>query len=204
VRIVGSEEACKKFIQDAGLREQRLQETNVLSFSVGILIGIFVGVFIINLPGKLPFKLGVAGGPLLAALIIGHYGRIGRLSFRTPVGAINVLRELGLAFFLAGAGLHAGQKLLAVLSENGMELFVVGAVMTIFPMLISVVMARFVFKFNTLTTMGLISGAMTSTPALGAITNVTDSDLPSLTYATVYPVAVVAMTISAQIMANIL
>ncbi len=205
IRIVGSEDACERFTRLVGNVDKRLHETNFLPLSLGLVVGILVGRVAIPLPGTdAPFRLGLAGGPLLVALIAGHLGRVGPLSIRMPVASKVFIRELGLMFFLAGAGAKAGAGFIDVLTSSGPLLLLSGAVVTIAPMIAAWIVARKVLKLDVLSSLGAICGGMTSTPALGALSAASDSETPALAYATVYPAALVFVTIFAQIVARLL
>lgn len=198
IRIVGSKEDCERFIPVVGHQERRLQETNFLPLLLGLLVGVAVGMITIPFPGG-GFKLGAAGGPLLVALLAAHYGRLGPLSFRMPLAAKYFIRELGLIFFLAGAGTVAGANFIEVVTTQGPMLFLAGAAMTIVPMSVAYFVARRVMKMDVLSTLGAICGAMTSTPGLGAVCNAAKSDYPAVPYASVYPVALILVTILAKL-----
>ncbi|MCC5876339.1 MAG: hypothetical protein JJU11_09000, partial [Candidatus Sumerlaeia bacterium] len=135
VRVVGTREDCEKFIELAGNAERKLQQTNFLPLCLGLVVGVLIGRQQITLPGTdFGFSLGLAGGPLFVALIAGHYGRIGRMSIRMPMAAKIFIRELGLMFFLAGAGVVAGREFLSILMDQGLSLIAAGAIVTVLPM----------------------------------------------------------------------
>lgn len=205
IRIVGAPEAVERFAEKVGNVEKKLQETNFLPLCAGIAAGAWIGSQSFTLPGAgFPIKLGMAGGPLFVALIAGHFGRIGTMSIRMPAAAKIFIRELGLMFFLAGAGIRAGADFWDVLQQNGLPLFIAGFLITVVPMIAAWVVARNMFRLGVLPSLGAICGGMTSTPALGALTQACDSQTPALAYATVYPVALIVVTIFAQLLAKLL
>ncbi len=205
VRIVGRSEDCDRFQKLLGNAEKRLQETNFLPLAAGLALGILAGRVPIPVPGtEVSFKLGLAGGPLFLALLAGHFGRVGRINIRMPVAAKIFIRELGLMFFLAGAGTRAGASFASVLQEQGISLFLAGALITIAPMAASWFFARLVMRLEILPTLGAICGGMTSTPALGALSTASDSETPALAYATVYPVALIVVTVLAQLLGRVM
>jgi putative transport protein len=200
IRIVGAEADAKAFIKIVGNQERKLQETHFLPLSLTLLLGVLVGLIPIPFPGG-SFKLGAAGGPLLVALLAGHFSRIGPISFRVPVAARFFIRELGLIFFLAGAGTKAGANFVEVISQQGPALFLAGVVITLVPMTVAFILARWLMKLDILSSLGAICGSMTSTPGLGAVCTAANSDYPALSYATVYPVALIIVTLLAKFLA---
>ena len=204
LRIVGEIPDCDRFVQVAGDQEKKLHETNFLPLTIGLLIGVLLGSLAIPMPGGLELKLGMAGGPLLAALLLGHFGRIGRMQFRVPIAARIFIRELGLIFFLASAGMSAGANFLEVARSQGVALFTAGLIITIVPLALAYLIARRLMRLDVASTLGAICGGMTSTPGLGVATSAADSDVPALAYATVYPVALIFVTILSQMLGLLL
>lgn len=198
--VVGSPVDLHEFSKIAGNKHKILHSTDIISLAVGISLGVILGKVPFKLPGIKAFTLGMAGGPLFVALVMGYFKRIGKLTTRIPMASKVLLMELGLLFFLANAGVKAGGKIVPVLREHGISLFFSGALITIVPMIIAFISATVIFKMNILEALGGICGGMTSTPALGAITAKVDSDVPVTSYATSYPVALILMTIVVQIL----
>ena len=163
-----------------------------------------LGYFPINLPGGITARLGLAGGPLMVGLLLGYFGGFGRLRLHTPYAVRYLLRELGLVFFLAGAGTKAGSQCLEVFRENGLGLILAGAIVTTVPMLVAYLLTRYAYRLDLATSLGAVCGGMTSTPGLGAACASMESDEPALAYVTVYPIALIAVTITAQILALVL
>ena len=203
-RIVGDREDCERFIKDAGQHEKHIQETNILNFTSGIVLGSILGFTPIELPGGITLRLGLAGGPLFVALLFSHFGRIGRFNVRVPYGAKYILRELGLLFFLVGAGTQAGGSILSVLREHGIVLFGAGIIITSATLVIAYLASVYLFKFDILTLLGAVSGGMTSTPGLGVVMNAVDSEVPAVAYTSIYPIALIITTIAAQVLVMIL
>ncbi|MCD7736630.1 MAG: permease [Lachnospiraceae bacterium] len=167
-------------------------------FSLAIVLGIILAKIEIPLPGGAVFSLGTSGGPLIAGLILGHFGHFGRLSVQVEKHILECLREFGLALFLLGAGTQAGAGFVEILKEQGLLLFVYGALMTLIPMLIGYFFAARVLKLNLFNTLGSICGGMTSTPALGTLIRVTETDDVASAYAATYPVALVMVVLVSQ------
>lgn len=167
-------------------------------FSLAIVLGIILAKIEIKLPGGGVFALGTSGGPLLAGLILGHFGHLGKLSVKVEKHVLECLREFGLALFLLGAGVQAGAGFVEILQEQGVLLFVYGALMTLIPMLLGYVFAAKVLKLSIFNTLGSICGGMTSTPALGTLIRVTETDDVASAYAATYPVALVMVVLACQ------
>lgn len=167
-------------------------------FSLAIAFGIILAKIQIPLPGGAVFSLGTSGGPLIAGLVLGHFGKIGRLSVKVEKHVLECLREFGLALFLIGAGVQAGAGFVEILQEQGVLLFVYGALMTLIPMLLGYAFAVKVLKLNLFNTLGSICGGMTSTPALGTLIRVTETDDVASAYAATYPVALVIVVLACQ------
>ena len=181
---------------------KKLSNTDFLPISFGIILGIFVGKMSINF-GDFSFGLGLTGGILLVALILGRTGKTGPIMWTMTGEANQLLRQFGLLFFLASVGTSAGSHLKSTFQEYGMELFVYGALITLLPMIFATVVARYFYKLNLLTLLGTLAGSMTSTPGLAATDAMVDSDAPALAYATVYPIAMVLLIIVVQILSLI-
>lgn len=175
-----------------------VEEFGLLPVCLGILAGIVLGAVTIPMPGGSSFSLGNTGGPLIVALILGHFGRLGRLNMSVPKNTSKLLRELGLVMFLAGAGFDGGKDFVRILSEEGPMLFVYGALMTLVPMLIGYFVAAKLLKLALLNNLGSITGGMTSTPALGTLISSAGTDDVAAAYAATYPIALVSVILVSQ------
>ncbi len=204
LHCVGEPEDLRKFAEFAGHRARVLDETDLISLNVGIIAGMILGMAPIALPGTGGFTLGMSGGPLLVGLVLGHFGHVGKIRGHIPRAARMLLTESGLVFFLASAGIKAGGQFFDVLSQYGVMLVVMGAAVTLAPMAVGYVFARRVLKLNLLQTLGGTCGSMTSTPGLGALSDKTDSEIPAISYATAYPVALILMTVFAKVIIKVL
>ena len=183
-------------------------------FGLAVVLGILLGSIRIPLTSQgfsgATFSLGTTGGPLIMALILAHFGHIGRLSLRVPDYTLKVFRELGLMLFLIGAGVEGGVELVAQVSgsEYGVMLvvygFLAGVVMTSLPMVVGYLLAKHVFKLPLLNNLGSITGGMTSTPALGTLVGVSGTDNVASAYASTYPVALVLVVIAANLIGTFL
>ncbi|NQU39749.1 MAG: YidE/YbjL duplication [Lentisphaerae bacterium] len=200
VTCVGRVDDLKKFSVAVGHRTSAVDATCLLSLSVGLTLGIILGLLPFGLPGGKPITLGLAGGPLFVALILGHFGKIGPIVGFIPRQTRMLLQEIGLVFFLANAGVRGGGALLSTLQEHGIMLFVLGICVSVLPLIVAWPIATKHFKMNPLQALGGICGGMTSTPALGAITAKTDSQTPVISYVSAYPVALIFMIIVAKLL----
>ncbi len=204
IRVVGDRAAVDDFARLAHGAARRADETNMLPFLVGLLLGILVGVIPIDLPNGMTVKLGMAGGAFLVSLLVGHFGRIGPLRLYVPQAARNLSRELGLMLFLAGAGVNAGAHFVTVLQQQGPLLLIAGALITTLSVLAGILATDRLYHMNLLATMGALNACMTNPPGLGAANAQTETDLPALSYASVYPVSLIFKILLAQILVEIL
>jgi putative transport protein len=171
------------------------------AFSIAVILGMLLGNVKIPLGHGVVFSLGTSGGPLLTGLLIGHLGRIGPISLKPLKSTMETMREFGLALFLLGAGTEAGKGFIEVLVQYGAKLFIIGAVITLLPMLVVFMVAVRLMKLKTLNALGSICGGMTSTPALGALIASAGSDTVAVAYAATYPIALIMVVLSSQFIA---
>ncbi len=181
-----------------GNDQKRLSDTDILPVALGIILGVLVGKISINL-GSFSFSAGLTGGVLIVALILSRIGKTGPILWTMTGAANQLLRQFGLILFLAAIGTGAGQKIVETFNEYGIELFLYGAAITIFPMFFAGLAGKWFFKMNILSLMGALSGSMTSTPGLAAADSMTESNAHSIAYATVYPVAMVLLIVFVQL-----
>jgi len=206
LQIVGREENLNKAAKALGNSLKEMKETHFIPFFIGIAVGIVVGTLPIAFPGiPQPVKLGLAGGPLIVALILGRIGRIGRQVWHMPVNTNLAFREFGIALFFAAVGLNAGAKFFeTVFSATGLQWLAAGVGVTVLPLLAVGIFARTVLKMNFMDLSGLLAGSMTDPPALAFASNIAGSDAPTVGYATVYPLTTLMRILSAQVLAIIL
>ncbi len=204
IRVVGEKDAVESFVRRAQGSPRKAVETSMVPYLIGLLAGVFVGLIPIPIGQSVTLKLGMAGGVFITSLLIGHFGRIGPFGLYVPPAARNLTRELGLMLFLAGAGTNAGAHLVEVLQDQGWTLFLAGVVITTLSALAGlVVMVKF-YRLNLLSAMGALTAAMTNPPALAAAGNQTETDLPALSYASTYPVALIFKILFAQTLLEVL
>lgn len=201
--VVGTSDSLKAFANHIGHRSNAIGETDLLSLSLGLAAGIALGMVPFGLQGS-QITLGLAGGPLIVGLLLGHFGRVGRLVGHIPRPTRLLLQEFGLVLFLTDAGVRGGGAFVETIQQHGLILFVVGILLTLLPIIITLPLAIKLFGMNKLQALGGICGGMTSTPALGAITAKTDSQIPVVSYATAYPIALILMTVFAKILVGLL
>lgn len=159
-----------------------------------------MGSISIPVGGLFNFSLGLTGGVLATALLLSNLGRTGPILWSMSGSGNQLLRKLGLLLFMASVGTSAGSEIANALQNNGLQLVLIGAVITVLPMFFGLLIGHYVMKMNFLSLLGVLTGAMTSTPGLAAIDSKTESDAPSVGYATVYPTALVLMIIFSQLL----
>lgn len=201
VTVVGSEESILNVEKFLGNSLKRLREPNLISFFIGIALGVLVGSIPFIIPGiPQPVKLGLAGGPLIVAILISKFGPKYKLVTYTTMSANLMLREIGIAIFLACVGLGAGGNFVETVVNGGYVWIGYGVIITVVPLLIIGTIGRKVYKLNYFTLMGLIAGSMTDPPALSYANTAAGNDIPAVSYATVYPLTMFLRVISAQLL----
>jgi len=204
IRVVGDRGAVASFAHLASGTPHKADETNMLPFLAGLLVGILVGLIPIPLGNGMSVKLGAAGGAFIISLLAGHFGRIGPLRFYVPQAARNLSRELGLMLFLAGAGVNAGSHFMEILRQQGPGLLIGGAIITVSSVAVGILLMDRIYHMNILSTMGALCACMTNPPGLGAANAQTETDLPAVSYASVYPVALIFKILLAQLLVEVL
>lgn len=204
IQLVGDEESLNAATQAVGNAVQQLQETKFAAIFAGIFLGVLLGLVPIHVSGlPAPVRLGLAGGPLVVAILLSHLGRLGPMVMHMPLNANRALRELGIILFLACVGLLSGGKFAeTVLTTQGMQWVVLGVVVTMLPLLLVGLVARKLHQMNFMSLCGLMSGGMTDPPALAFATTLARSDAPAVAYATVYPLTMILRIVAAQIIAQ--
>lgn len=197
---VSNDERLDKLEKLFAKRTYKMTNIDILSLGLILLFGVLLGMIPIHIPKLGTITLGLAGGPLFAALIIGHFGKIGPIRARFYPPANKAIGDIGLVLFLAGAGTSAGNGLVEVIKNEGITLFIAGAIITSVPMIVGYFIARKVMRMKMIHTLGALCGGMTSTPGLGAVNNLVRSDEPTIAYAAAYPFALVLMAVAAQLL----
>lgn len=201
IMVVGPEDAVNRVAAVMGNSIKRLDAPNIATIFVGVFIGILFGSIPVAIPGiPVPIKLGIAGGPLIIAILIGRYGYKVHLVTYTTTSANMMLREIGLMLFLASVGIKAGDGFLeTVIQGDGVKHVYTGFLITIIPILIIGIIARKKYKFNYFTIMGMIAGTYTDPPALAYANSICSKEAPSIGYSTVYPLSMFLRIFTAQI-----
>ena len=204
LNLVGRPEAIDAVAAELGNAQQKLQQVQMLPVFIGIGLGVLLGSIPLFIPGfPAALKLGLAGGPLIMALILGRIGSIGKLYWFMPPSANLALRELGIVLFLAVVGLKSGGDFVATLTQgDGLSWIAYGIFITAIPLLTVGILARMLVKMNYLTLCGMLAGSMTDPPALAFANNLhATSGAAALSYATVYPLVMFLRIITPQLLA---
>lgn len=201
VRVISDRERMDEVSAFFGDSYRAVSEVDILTFSLGLAIGLFVGTVPIPLPGDAELKLGFAGGPLITALILGTLGRTGPMVWSLPYGANRTLRQIGLILFLAGVGTRAGYGFATTFAgEGGLLLFAAGAAITCSTAMAMLWIGYRLLKIPMSLLIGMLAGLQTQSAVLGFAMEQTRNDLPTVGYASVYPVATIAKIILAQLL----
>lgn len=202
VMVVGPQDAIERVAELLGNQLKRLDHPNIVTIFVGILVGILFGSLPIAFPGiPTPVKLGLAGGPLIISILIGRFGHKVKLVTYTTMSANLMLREVGLVLFLASVGIKAGENFVQMVVEGDGMLYVgIGFLITVIPLLIIGMVARWRHKLNYYTLMGLIAGSNTDPPALAYANQISGNDAPAVGYSTVYPLTMFLRILTAQLL----
>ena len=181
---------------------KRLNAPNIATIFVGIMVGIIFGSLPISIPGMpVPMKLGLAGGPLIIAILIGRFGYHVKLVTYTTTSANLMLREIGLVLFLASVGIKAGAGFWdTVISGDGLKYVYTGFLITVIPILIIGPLAKIRYKFNYFMVMGMLAGTYTDPPALAYANQVCTREAPGIGYSTVYPLSMFLRILTAQLL----
>ncbi len=201
IMVVGPEDAVNRVADAMGNSIRRLDAPNIATIFVGIFLGIIFGSLPFAIPGMpVPMKLGIAGGPLIIAILIGRYGYKVKLVTYTTTSANMMLREIGLVLFLASVGIKAGAGFVETVVEGDGLLYVLtGFLITVIPILVIGPIARMRYRFNYFTIMGMLAGTYTDPPALAYANSVCSKEAPALGYSTVYPLSMFLRIFTAQI-----
>ena len=202
ILVVGPEDHVNRVADIMGNSVKRLNAPNIATIFVGIMVGIIFGSLPIAIPGMpVPMKLGLAGGPLIIAILIGRFGYRVKLVTYTTTSANMMLREIGLVLFLASVGIKAGAGFWdTIISGDGLKYVYTGFLITVIPILIIGPIAKLVYKFNYFMVMGMLAGTYTDPPALAYANQVCSREAPGVGYSTVYPLSMFLRILTAQIL----
>lgn len=201
VYCVGPQRSIERLADRLGNQVQKLDHPNIISIFLGIILGILLGFLPIAIPGMpVPLRLGLAGGPLIVAILLGYWGPHFKLITYTTHSANLMLREMGIALFLASVGLSAGDRFVsAFIDGNGLLYVALGLVITVVPLIITGVVARIKFKMNYHLIVGLLAGATTDPPTLAYANTISEKDSSAIAYSTVYPLAMFLRILTGQV-----
>ena len=201
IMVVGPEENVNRVADLMGNSVKRLNTPNIATIFIGIVVGILFGSLPIAIPGMpVPLKLGLAGGPLIIAILIGRFGYRMKLVTYTTTSANMMLREIGLVLFLASVGIKAGAGFWeSVVAGDGLKYVYTGFLITVIPILIIGTIARLNYKFNYFTIMGMLAGTYTDPPALAYANAICSREAPAIGYSTVYPLSMFLRIFTAQL-----
>lgn len=199
--VVGRQDDIDRLANRLGNSLKRLNDPNLITMFIGIFLGIIVGMIPLKFPGiSVPMKLGLAGGPLVVAILIGAFGPKFHLVTYTSTAANLMLREIGICLFLASVGISAGANFAdTVFTPNGALWVLYGFLITVIPLVVMGFLARWKYKINYLGIMGLMSGGYTDPPALAYANKTANNDAPAVAYSTVYPLTMFMRVIVAQL-----
>lgn len=202
VMVVGQQDAVERVANVLGNQLKRLDSPNIVTIFVGIFLGILLGSLPIAFPGMpTPVKLGLAGGPLVVAILIGRFGHKLKLVTYTTMSANLMLREIGIVLFLSSVGIEAGEHFVDTVVEGDGLLYVLwGFLITVIPLLLVGIFARWRYRLNYFTLMGLVAGSTTDPPALAYANQVSGNDAPSVGYSTVYPLTMFLRILAGQML----
>ena len=198
--VAGHKDDMVEVAKLLGNDAKALSSTDFFPIAAGIVLGVLCGKISISMGPNFTFTPGLTGGVLMVAIILSSIGKTGPIMWTMTGSANQLLRQLGLLLFLAGVGTSAGQHIVATFEQYGIMLFLVGAAITLIPMVIAALVGHYIFKMNIFYLLGTITGGMTSTPGLAATDSMTKTNIPTLAYATVYPIALVLLIIVIQIL----
>lgn len=201
VYCVGPQRSIERLADRLGNQVQKLDQPNIISIFLGIVLGILLGFLPIAIPGMpVPLRLGLAGGPLIVAILLGYWGPHFKLITYTTHSANLMLREMGIALFLASVGLSAGDRFVsAFLEGNGVLYVALGLIITVVPLIITGIVARLKFSMNYHLIVGLLAGATTDPPTLAYANTISEKDSSAIAYSTVYPLAMFLRILSGQV-----
>ncbi len=201
IQVVGTVEGIDQVAKLVGNKPETLSHPNLVPIFFGIALGVIFGSLPIRFPGiPQPVKLGLAGGPLIIAILLGHFGPKWRITTYTTLSANMMIREIGISFFLAAVGLGAGADFVSSVLNGGYWWILYGALITLIPVLLTGLIARLVFKFNFYQICGLISGGTTDPAVLAFAQGAYGTDYTSVNYATVYPLTMFLRVLAAQLL----
>jgi len=203
IKVAGAKQDIMMLTAFLGDETNKLYDNNYLPLALGVVLGVILGIQKLTL-GNIELSLGLTGGIMFVSIFLSKIRKIGPLVFSFTTGANLVLRQFGLILFLATVGTEAGANMVDILKVQGWSLLFSGFMVTLFPMLAGVLFAKYFLKIDVLQLLGALTGGMTSTPGLAAASSMTKTNSPSLSYATIYPIAMILVIVFVQIIFYVL
>jgi len=202
VTVVGTKQSIAGAEKVLGNELKRLNEPNLIPIFIGIFFGVLLGSIPFSIPGMpQPVKLGLAGGPLIVAILMSYFGTKSKLVTYTTMSANLMVREIGICLFLACVGLDAGKDFVeTIVNKDGLNWIGYGVIITVVPLIVAGIIGRYFFHLNYFTLMGLLAGSTTDPPALSYATVTATNDNPTVSYASVYPLTMFLRVMSAQLL----
>jgi putative transport protein len=205
MKVVSSEEGIERLAHLVGNEPESLHKPNLIPIFFGIALGVILGSLPIRFPSMpQPLKLGLAGGPLIVAILLGHFGPKLRITTYTALSANLMIREIGISLFMAAVGLGAGKTFVASLVGGGYMWVLYGALITLIPMTLTALAARYLLKMDFFKICGLLSGGTTDPALLSFAEQMYGSGRIAVNYATVYPLTMFLRVVAAQVMIMIM
>jgi putative transport protein len=176
----------------------------IFCLALASIVGVFVGSFAIPLPHGAVFALGITGGPLIVSLLMGHFGHIGPISLHVDKSILDPIKEIGLFLFYVGVGTQGGHSIVRIISENGMMLVFIGLLLVFIPLLSGAIVGTRILKLPLLNCLACNAGSMTFTPAMAALAEKSKCDDVAAAYASTYPLALLTLVLTCQILVTVL
>ncbi|MDD2634631.1 MAG: TrkA C-terminal domain-containing protein [Bacteroidales bacterium] len=197
IKVAGTKEDIAKLTSVLGDDSTKLHESNYLPVAIGIVLGVLLGKLSLDI-GNFELSLGLTGGVIAVAIILSRIRKIGPIVFSLTTSANQILRQIGLILFLASVGAESGSNIVAIIKEEGLSMLFSGVLITLIPMILGAIFAKYIFKIDVLQLLGVITGGMTSTPGLAAASSMTKTNAPGIAYATIYPIAMILVILCVQ------
>ncbi len=203
IKVAGTKEDIQTLTAALGDEANKIYEANYIPVAIGIVLGVLLGQLNLKI-GKIDLSLGLTGGVMAVAILLSRVRKVGPVVFSLTTAANQILRQIGLILFLVSVGAEAGSGIVSALKVDGLRMFSSGVLITLIPMIVGVLLAKYILKIDVLQLLGGITGGMTSTPGLAATASMTKTNAPGIAYATIYPIAMVLVIICVQIIYMIL
>lgn len=198
IKVAGTKEDIQNLTLALGDEANKVYEANYIPVAIGIVLGVLLGQLDVKF-GKFDFSLGLTGGVMAVAILLSRLRKVGPVVFSLTTAANQILRQIGLILFLVSVGSEAGSGIMEVLKSDGMVMLATGVLVTLVPMILGVLLAKYILKMDVLQLLGGITGGMTSTPGLAAAGSMTKTNAPGIAYATIYPIAMILVIVCVQI-----